>query len=159
MRRLLTSGIATAVVFSAVHRWGEDIPNIDRIILAGIGGVFGMAAVIMLAGTPRWSARALGILYTSLATFVLYGGGLTYYGWYRGETIPGWLIDMGRSLFIVGGVLLAYGLAIWVHENWGPPARDGERRMLTRRQIDRERDALLEKYESTFGRLEQEPQP
>lgn len=154
MRRLATSGVVTAGVFYAVHRWGENVPNMDRVILAGIGIVFGLAAAIMLAGTPRWSARALGILYTSLATFVLYGIGLTYYGWYRGVPLPNWVIDLGRSLFIVGGPMLAYGLLVWLHVNWGPPGRVGERRQMVRRQEDRDRDELIQKYETKYGNLE-----
>lgn len=126
MRRLAIGTAAVGVTWGVLHSFGEEIPNLDRWILTGIGAVFGLASVIMLAGTPRWSARTLGVLFTSLATFVLYGIGLTYYGWYQGQPIPNWLLDLGRALFVVGGPLLAYGLAVWVHANWGPPSMSGK---------------------------------
>lgn len=143
MRKLWIGLSAVAIVWLLFQRHTStpDDP-IDNLIVLGIAVIFAVASLVMILGTSKWSARALGLLLTSMGTSAVYSAG-TYSRHFSHNPAPEWLIDLGRSLYIVGGPLLVYGLAMWVHANWGPPSKrkqvgyDGdERRVALRRDDD-----------------------
>lgn len=127
MRKFWIAFAAVAVVWLLFQRHASGpSDSIDNLIVMGIvmgiAVIFAVASLVMILGTPQWSARALGLLLTSMGTSAVYSAG-TYSRHFSHKPAPEWLIDLGRSLYIVGGPLLVYGLAMWVHANWGPPSR------------------------------------
>lgn len=155
MKMLGVAAAADAVIWTGFyfHESGATDP-IDTAEIGLIGGVFSLLVLVMVVGTPHWSARAAGLLETSIGTAVLFGTTLwtrlhqTFIDLpYQGQVyhIPiarpdESLIDLGRATFAVGGVLLLYGIIVWVHANWGPPS-DGyaPTHMLSERRSGRDR--------------------
>ena len=101
--------------------------RIDAFVLGYVSLVFGLAALIMMLGRrlSDWTARAVGLLLTSVGSSMIYGGAL----WNRlhlgpcppgypadmtcPATSPEWWTDTIRTLYIVGGTFLLFGLAVW----------------------------------------------
>ncbi|MCC6596864.1 MAG: hypothetical protein IT477_10190 [Rhodanobacteraceae bacterium] len=143
MRKFWCGVIAVALVWGLFHRHPTQPDDpIDNLIVSGIALIFALASVVMIAGTSRWSARALGLLLTSMGTAVLYGAAM-YSRNVSHKPSPEWVVDLSRSLYVVGGPLLVYGLVVWMHNYWGPPSWHdanglGERRQFYRRKEDRE---------------------
>lgn len=166
MKMLGVAVAADAAIWTGLYFHDSGINDpIDTAEIALIGGVFGLLALVMVIGTPHWSARAAGLLQTSIGTATIFLSSL----WirlhqkfieipYNGTTVripirrinEGW-IDLGRASFAVGGVLLLYGIVIWIHANWGPrsesqvPLRGiGERRSGRDRRRSATDDIVIE---------------
>lgn len=118
MRQQLTALAGLAALIGAV--WGVFIlhdtePREDTWLLLGIGVMYGLAILVMLTATWRWTLRGLGILATMSADCLLYGSaGLTGLGWISPRTE--WQIDLIRACFVVGGVLMVIGLIRYMWE-------------------------------------------
>lgn len=116
MTRLL--GLAAAigaafVVLSFTPLTTKD--ELDPVILLFIGILFSLCCLVMLLFTRRWTIRGLGVLAALLGDAVLYTtSGVNHYT-RLGQTAH--LFDLARASFVVGGVLLAIGLVLWVNDN------------------------------------------
>ncbi|HXH79507.1 hypothetical protein [Nocardioides sp.] len=100
---------------------------VDRLIAAELAITFGYSALVLIIGRRpnEWSPRAAGLLFTSIATSVLFAGTLLLYI----RDLPGYrpdiqaspplpmtaeaAVDVARAYFLVGGPLLGYGLTVW----------------------------------------------
>ncbi len=122
MKRLVIGIAATVAVYglfylhpqkaSPAQDWRDDV------WLWLIAGTFTLAALVMLLPSIPWTWRAVGLYLTSLGTAALYGGVL----WTRRDDPSGDLPetwgDVIRALYVVGGLLLLYGLLDWLGAWW-----------------------------------------
>lgn len=134
MTRFLFALLLVAVLWIALGF--HDTPPgetdiVDDALRVFICLVFVVAATVMLISRREWSARAMGLFLTSVASAAVYGGSfyadhmvldrtcLTLEGGqvtcFPGGIPEPWL-DFIRALFVVGGTLLAYGLTVWIME-------------------------------------------
>lgn len=113
---LLTWLVLALLGYLSIQHFHSRIgSNFDLIVLSYITSVYSATIIVMLWGTPWWTARGVGLLFTV-------AGDLLLYGWVSiariiiGESraIPGPLTDWIRTLFIIGGTLLSYGIYQWV---------------------------------------------
>lgn len=110
VRLMYLLGIIGAVWgFLSLH---ESTPREDGLLLVFIGSVYAVAVAVMLIGTRYWTIRGLGLLGTLAGDAVAYTtlGGAAL-GWF---SAPEWRVDLIRSLFLVGGTLMAIGLLFWL---------------------------------------------
>lgn len=107
-------GLAALIgIAFGVYRIKPYARHDDAILLGGIATAYALAILVMLIGTKRWSVRGLGLLATMTADALLYGAAaMTGLGWIGAPDKTE--LDVIRSIFAVGGVLLAIGLIRWL---------------------------------------------
>lgn len=117
MKRLaLTTGVVTATYGALSFHDSAKPPApsdwIDVAIVSGFGIGLTLAALVMVAGTRKWSARQMGLFWTTAASALLWDGQL----WSRLESrfLPEWYTDLLRACLIVGIPLFILGLIVWV---------------------------------------------
>lgn len=118
----LTAWILAVIAAFALFMTVDDATTekIDPYIVGLIGGTLLVVGVIMLAFTPNWSARGLGIVSVSLGCAVLYLGSLMFYvepatkRWFNPVT------DLARAFLVVGGPLLVFGILRWLNSTFNP---------------------------------------
>lgn len=137
MKKLAAASVVTGAVWVALQ-FHESKPiddPVDSFEVLLISSTFTLAAAVMVLGTPKWSARALGLFFTSIGTGVLFGVS----AWVRftshkvpvplpdgdvryipSKTPNEHLLDLGRACYLIGGLLLLYGIATWVRGKWFP---------------------------------------
>jgi hypothetical protein len=122
-RPLFLWALAVAAVWCALHLLGVVGSRWGLYALVAGGVVYANIVVVMLVGTRRWTARGLGLMCALLVDAYLFGRLL-------GATALGWVDPPGRlerelswALFIVGGVLLTWGILDWWRERWDESAR------------------------------------
>jgi hypothetical protein len=120
--------LLSVVVYGAFHLHPQPIPPSldwrDTVWTAFIAFTFALAALVMLLPRRPWSWRAVGLFLTSVGTALIYGG-VFVFTHLRGEALPEWYADAIRSVNVVGGPMLAYGLCRWLKDNWRTfPAMD-----------------------------------
>ncbi len=137
MRRLIVGIVATIAVYglfylhpqkaSPAQDWRDDV------WLWLIAGTFTLAALVMLLPSIPWTWRGVGLFLTSLGAAALYGGVL----WTRRDDpsgdLPETWADLIRALYVVGGLLLLYGLLDWLGVWW----RDRQRPTRSPDDLDR----------------------
>lgn len=111
---LLWWGFAAVVGVFIMHHFRNRLgPNFDIFVLSYISTVYAATMVIMLQGTLWWVARGVGLLFTVAADVIFYGYSALSLVFHlpRITTTPA--ADLVRTLFIIGGTLLAYGVLQW----------------------------------------------
>ena len=125
MRRLLLWHLPVLVIWYLLryHHTSSSGDWVDRLIAAELAVSFGFAAVVMLRSNDEWRPRAVGLLFTSVALSVLFAGVFWLYVHVLPSYVPTVLahpplptvderiVDITRAYFLVGGPLLAFGLA------------------------------------------------
>lgn len=155
MKTLATCTAAVAASWGVLYMVPAPIPPAtaiyDKVILYAIGGIFTMAALVMLISRRTWTLRAIGLGMSILgisviawnAVYTRQVGYTTRNGRVVSAADPGIqeaISDLWRALFIIGGPLLFIGLSAWVYGRFGPHTEDpifGERRKTVRREDDR----------------------
>lgn len=117
MRRLAISTVLVATAYGGLYEHPSAKPPhpsdwIDVALVMGFGSLLTVAALVMLMGTRRWSARQMGLFWTTAASGMLWDGAT----WARLEQrgLPEWYVDIFRACLIVGVPLFAFGLCAWV---------------------------------------------
>lgn len=121
MKRFIATNAATGAIWyglSHVTETGDRFTLADKVIVTEIAVTCVLASVVMVAGTRTWSARALGLWQMLTGIAVLYGAVWYTYFISSDVSIPKWARDLGRSLLLVGCLLLVFGLTSWVWEHW-----------------------------------------
>jgi len=121
MKRVIAGCLATAVVYGLFWLHPAAVPPAqdwrDDAWISLVTVTFMLAALVMLIPRIPWTWRGVGLFLTSLATASLWGGVLrSRHDDNPLPIIPETWVDVFRSLYIVGGVLLLYGLLDWL---WG----------------------------------------
>lgn len=120
MKRVLATLTLTGIVWAMLQLHDSNTRDpIDDAMIVTIAMTFWFAAAVMLIGKKgsQWSARATGILLTTLATAYFYS--LVLYGRrFADAPAPEWATDVLRSLLMVGGPLFLYGLITWTWVHW-----------------------------------------
>lgn len=109
----------------------------DALIFGSISLVFSFAVIVMIIGTPIWSARSMGLLLSSCATSILYAGAV--YARINAKPIPEPVVDLGRSFYVVASPLIAFGITMWVITHW-TMEEDTEIRILDHPKSDHKDD-------------------
>lgn len=125
MKRFAAGNAAVVGAYVVIHRYsapsGPKFATLDKVIIAGTAVVSLYAVFVMVAGTRKWSERALG-LYLFLCGMGVGLLGLTWRALISHASYPDARVrDLGRAAFVVGLPLLAYGLTVWSHEHWRVP--------------------------------------
>ena len=131
---LLRWHVPVLIVFYLLwqHHTSSTGDWVDKLIAMELTITFGYSAVVMVISRrpTEWSHRSAGLLFTSLATSVLFAGTLYLYlhdlPGYRAETVASpptpivteTAVDVARAYFLVGGPLLSYGLTVWMFGYW-----------------------------------------
>lgn len=123
MRKLIPGCAAAAAVYGTFYLHPSPSPPVqdwrDDVWISLVTGTFAIAAVVMLLARIPWTWRGVGLFLTSIATAAFYGATLwTRRGDGAVGTIPETWVDLIRSLYVVGGPLLLYGLIDWLGGWW-----------------------------------------
>lgn len=95
--------------------------NEDAWLLLFIACTYALGVLVMLLGTTRWSLRGLGLLGTMSGDALLYGvSAMRVLGWVE---VGAWFGNLVRACFLVGGILMMFGLLRWF---WEQRSRDGD---------------------------------
>ena len=110
---LVTATLALALVN---HQLGDDLRH-DQFSAGIITVSFGIAALVILVFTERWSWRAVGVMIAMAGTSTVYGLILARS---LGLMASDQLVTRSilRASLDVGGVLLLIGLVMWALERW-----------------------------------------
>ena len=107
---LLGVSILVALVWAYHHAQGVATRDQARDLLARVGFVCLLSAVVMLIGTRKWRIQGLGLMLQLLGEAGFYVRAVDRLGpWPLYE----WERDLYQSLLDVGSVLLALGLVVW----------------------------------------------
>lgn len=108
-------GLLVTGILAALYYWIGDDPRHDQFSAGIIAISFGLAALVILLFTERWSWRAVGVMIAMAGTAIVYS-----IIWGRANDLfnanPLLTRSILRSSLDVGGVLLFIGLMVWAIE-------------------------------------------